>query len=133
MGYFDELEKDKEEKEKFVKTYKRNQKIMRYVFGFLYIGLGILFICLGIGLYFVEPIMLYAFIGIGPLFLILGIVFFIVFGKLDANKAYDRMKRRIESGKPIYSTYQMSSRIIMLENKVKNLEEEIESIKKNYR
>ena len=133
MDYFDEIEKDKEEKERFIKVFNRNKKVLQLTVGVLFIILGMLFLGLGIGLYSLEPIVFYVFIGIGPLFLILGIIFYIVFYKLDANKAYKKMKDRINSGKTIYNTYEMSNRIIMLENRVKNLEEEIESIRKNRR
>ena len=133
MDYFDEIEKNKEEKERFIKVFNRNKKVLQLTLGLVFIILGFLFIGLGIGMYFIEPIVFYVFIGIGPLFLILGIIFYIVFYKLDANKAYKKMQDRIKSGKTIYNTYEMSQRIIMLENRVKNLEEELESLRKKLR
>ena len=132
MDYFDEIDK-KEEKENFKKAYNKNQKILRIVMSSVFSGLGVLFLLLSILMFFVEIIAFYVFIGIGSLYLIIGIVFFLTLGKGDADKAYEKMKKRIDAGKPIYSTYEMSRRIISLESRVKELEEELESIKRNSR
>ena len=132
MDYFDELDK-KEEKEKFKKNYNKNQKILRIVMSSVFSGLGILFLLLSIAMFFTEMTVFYVFIGIGSLYLILGIIFFLTLGKGDADKAYKRIEERISNGKLVYSTYEMSHRIIMLETKVKKLEEELESIKRNSR
>ena len=132
MDYFDELDK-KEEKEKFKKNYNKNQKILRIVMSSVFSGLGILFLLLSIAMFFTEMTVFYVFIGIGSLYLILGIIFFLTLGKGDADKAYKRIEDRISNGKLVYSTYEMSHRIIMLETKVKKLEEELESIKRNSR
>ena len=132
MDYLDELDK-KEEKEKFKKNYNKNQKILRIVMSSIFSGLGILFLLLSIAMFFIEMTVFYVFIGIGSLYLILGIIFFLTLGKGDADKAYKRIEDRISNGKLVYSTYEMSHRIIMLETKVKKLEEELESIKRNSR
>ena len=132
MDYFDEIDK-KEEKENFKKAYNKNQKILRIVMSSVFSGLGILFLLLSIAMFFIEMTVFYVFIGIGSLYLILGIIFFLTLGKGDADKAYKRIEDRISNGKLVYSTYEMSHRIIMLETKVKKLEEELESIKRNNR
>lgn len=134
MDYLDELDK-KEEKEKFKKNYNKNQKILRIVMSSVFSGLGILFLLLSIVMFFIEmtATVFYVFLGIGSLYLILGIIFFLTLGKGDADKAYKRIEDRISNGKLVYSTYEMSHRIIMLETKVKKLEEELESIKRNSR
>ena len=132
MDYLDELDK-KEEKEKFKKNYNKNQKILRIVMSSIFSGLGILFLLLSIAMFFIEMTVFYVFLGIGSLYLILGIIFFLTLGKGDADKAYKRIEDRISNGKLVYSTYEMSHRIIMLETKVKKLEEELESIKRNSR
>jgi len=130
MDAFDNFDENLEEKKKFINRYNHNQKILRNVMGFVYIGIGIFFILLGVGLYFVLDLMLYVIGGIGLLFLILGIIFYFTLGKMDANKTYNRYQERIRLGKPIYSTYEMQSRILMLESRVKHLEEELERIKR---
>ena len=132
MDYFDEIDK-KEEKENFKKAYNKNQKILRIVMSSVFSGLGVLFLLLSIAMFFIEMTAFYVFIGIGSLYLIIGIVFFLTLGKGDADKAYKRIEDRISNGKLVYSTYEMSHRIIMLETKVKKLEEELESIKRNSR
>ena len=133
MDAFDKFDADNDDlelKKQFIVRYKYNQKILKNLMGFLFMGLGLLFILLGVGLFFIMSMFLYVFGGMGLLWLIMGIIFYNTLGKSDPNKAYERYKNRIYFGKPIYSSYESSTRIIMLETRVKKLEEELERIKR---
>ena len=134
MDYFDFDENKKQEKEIFVKTYTRNRKVLRYVMGFVFTGLGVLFLGLGISLMILLDLLpMISLAIVGGIYLISGIVFFIVFRPKDPNIAYEKYQKRLKEFKSIYSTSDASNRILMLEAKVKRLEEEIESLKKNNR
>lgn len=134
MDYFDFDEDKKQEKEIFVKNYTRNRKVLRYVMGFVFTGLGVLFLGLGISLMILLDLLpMISLAVVGGIYLIGGIVFFIVFRPKDPNMAYEKYQKRLKEFRPIYSTSDASNRILMLEAKVKRLEEEIESLKKNNR
>ncbi|MBR6072635.1 MAG: hypothetical protein IKP77_07400 [Acholeplasmatales bacterium] len=131
MDLFEKQEQEIEEKKFFITRYKRILSLLRIILSSVFGGLGIVFITIGIiGMLYIDKLLV-IFLGIGGLFLILSLMFFIIFGKISAEKAYERYKIRINSGKMIYSTNEMSLRIIMLENRVKSLEEEIEILRKN--
>ena len=69
--------------------------------------------------------------GLGGTYIFLALLIFFILSKVNIDKAYDRYQRRVKLGKPIYNTYEMSLRIVMLEKKVKELEEEIDSLRRN--
>ena len=131
MDLFEKQEQEIEEKKFFINRYKRVLNLLRIILSSVFCGLGIVFVTIGIiGMLYIDKLLV-IILGIGGLFLILSLMFFIIFGKISAEKAYERYKKRVNSGKMIYSTNEMSLRIIMLENRVKSLEEEIESLRKN--
>jgi len=131
MDYFEEKEKEKREKAFFVEKHKKSMKIVRIILSSIFGGLGVLFLITGvIGLFLIsEKTFGIVFISIGSLYLIMGIVFFIVFGNIDSNKVYERYNKRIKAGKFIYNTNELSMRVLLLEKRVEELEEKINSLK----
>lgn len=132
MDLFEEKDREKEEKKIFTSRYEKNMKILRIVMVSVFGVLGFVFLLLGaIFITFVEQTAAITFFILGGIYAIVAIIMFIVTQNIDADKAYERYKNRVKDGKQIYTTYEMSMRIILLEKRVKELEEEIESIKKN--
>ena len=134
MDAFEELEKQKglkKTKEEHKKILLRINKILTIVFG----SIGLVFLITGIVLLFtVKELDAYlAPLIIGGVYLILAIVLNIVFRNINIDKVYDKIIKRAENGKIMTNTNEMSVRIVMLESRVKRLEEEIESLKKNNR
>lgn len=134
MDAFEELEKQKDlkkTKEEHKKILLRINKILTIVFG----SIGLVFLITGIVLLFtVKELDAYlAPLIIGGVYLILAIVLNIVFRNINIDKVYDKIIKRAENGKIMTNTNEMSVRIVMLESRVKRLEEEIESLKKNNR
>ena len=134
MDAFEELEKQKDlkkTKEEHKKILSRINKILTIVFG----SIGLVFLITGIVLLFtVKELDAYlAPLIIGGVYLILAIVLNIVFRNINIDKVYDKIIKRAENGKIMTNTNEMSVRIVMLESRVKRLEEEIESLKKNNR
>ena len=134
MDAFEELEKQndlKKTKEQHKKILSRINKILTIVFG----SIGLVFLITGIVLLFtVKELDAYlAPLIIGGVYLILAVVLNIVFRNINVDKVYDKIIKRAENGKIMTNTNEMSVRIVMLESRVKRLEEEIESLKKNNR
>ena len=134
MDAFEELEKQndlKKTKEQHKKILSRINKILTIVFG----SIGLIFLITGIVLLFtVKELDAYlAPLIIGGVYLILAVVLNIVFRNINIDKVYDKIIKRAENGKIMTNTNEMSVRIVMLESRVKRLEEEIESLKKNNR
>ncbi len=134
MDAFEELEKQndlKKTKEQHKKILSRINKILTIVFG----SIGLVFLITGIVLLFtVKELDAYlAPLIIGGVYLILAVVLNIVFRNINIDKVYDKIIKRAENGKIMTNTNEMSVRIVMLESRVKRLEEEIESLKKNNR
>ena len=134
MDAFEELEKQndlKKTKEQHKKILSRINKILTIVFG----SIGLVFLITGIVLLFtVKELDAYlAPLIIGGVYLILAVVLNIVFRNINIDKVYDKIIKRAENGKMMTNTNEMSVRIVMLESRVKRLEEEIESLKKNNR
>ena len=134
MDAFEELEKQndlKKTKEEHKKILSRINKILTIVFG----SIGLVFLITGIVLIFtVKELDAYlAPLIIGGVYLILAVVLNIVFRNINIDKVYDKIIKRAENGKIMTNTNEMSVRIVMLESRVKRLEEEIESLKKNNR
>ena len=134
MDAFEELEKQndlKKTKEEHKKILSRINKILTIVFG----SIGLVFLITGIVLLFtVKELDAYlAPLIIGGVYLILAVVLNIVFRNINIDKVYDKIIKRAENGKIMTNTNEMSVRIVMLESRVKRLEEEIESLKKNNR
>ena len=131
MDYFDIDDTNKEQKELFKKYYVRNRKVLA-IMGYIFLGLGIVLLALGIALFIVlELLPMISLIIVGGVYTILGTIFSIVFKTGDPDAAYKKYQDRLNSFRPIYSMNEASSRVMLLEARVKRLEEEIESLKKN--
>lgn len=133
MDLFEEEERKRKldkNKEQYKKTTKKILNLMTILFG----GFGFAFLSAGIVFIFTfntRDLIFLPFVIVGGVFLIVCLILNIVFRSLNFDKLYDRYIDRANSGKMIYSTHEMSVRIIMLENRVKELEDEIASLKKN--
>ena len=131
MDYFEE-EEQKRKLDKNKELYKKQVKRVLIILTSIFTGLGILFSSLGIVFIFVmEHLIFLPFVIMGGGFLLVCIILNIVARSVNYDKLYDRYVDRANNGKMIYNTHEMSIRIIMLESRVKELEEEIESLKKN--
>ena len=132
MDFFEEKERDNKEKELYKATFERNVGITRLVLPLVFGGIGLLLLVLGVILFFnVDNLPGYILMGLGGTYIFLALLIFFILSKVNIDKAYDRYQRRVKLGKPIYNTYEMSLRIVMLEKKVKELEEEIDSLRRN--
>ena len=133
MDFFEEEAQDKEEKTIFIERYNKQTKLIKSVMCTIFGCLGVFFLVAGIVVLFAGGgLAVYLpFLIIGGVYVIVTIILFLTLGHLNAEKAYERYKSRINNHKMIYNTSESSMRIIMLENRVKRLEEEIESLKKN--
>ncbi len=132
MDFFEEKERENKEKELYKATFERNVGITRLVLPLVFGGIGLLLLVLGVILFFnVDNLPGYILMGLGGTYIFLALLIFFILSKVNIDKAYDRYQRRVKLGKPIYNTYEMSLRIVMLEKKVKELEEEIDSLRKN--
>lgn len=132
MDFFEEKERENKEKELYKATFERNVGITRLVLPLVFGGIGLLLLVLGVILFFnVDNLPGYILMGLGGTYIFLALLIFFILSKVNIDKAYDRYQRRVKLGKPIYNTYEMSLRIVMLEKKVKELEEEIDSLRRN--
>lgn len=131
MDAFEELEsknKEAKRKEEYKKFIKRTLLILNLTFG----GVGFLFLILGIVfiITFNFPVYL-PFVLVGGVFLLVILIINIVFKCINYDKLYDNYKKKAQSGRMIYSTHELITRVLMLENKVRDLEEEVERLKNN--
>ncbi len=134
MDLFEELE-NKKRIEKTKENYKRSLSKANFIITIVFGSLGTIFLITGIILIFTVKLLeaYLAPIIVGGVFLIITIILNIIFRSINIDEIYDKYQSRINDGKMIYNTTEMSARIIMLESRVKSLEEELESIKKNNR
>ena len=134
MDFFEEKTKERKEKDKFIFYYKKSILISRKVLSIVFSSLGATFIAVGLILMFTLDYMLEAFlpfIVIGPIFIIAAIILFFALGHINYDAAYERYKKRTKNGIISYNTQEMNLRIIMLEKRVNELEEEIDILKGN--
>ena len=132
MDLFEEKEKEKKDKELFISTFERNLRIAKLVLPIVFSGIGCLLLVVGIILFFVvDSLPGIILMPMGGLYIFIAILVLFILSKVNPEKAYERYQRRVKAGKPIYNTNEMSLRILMLEKRVKELEEEIESLRKN--
>ena len=132
MDYFEEQEakrKAQKTKEQYKKGVLKVLNILSLVFGIL----GIVFLVVGFVFLFGYNIFeLYLpFLILGGVYLLVVLILNIILRSVNYDGLFDRYQNRVGSGKMIYTTSEMSARILMLEERVKNLEEEVESLKKN--
>ena len=132
MDFFEEKEKEKKDKELFKATFERNVGICKLVIPIVFSGIGCILIIVGLILFLVvDSLPGIILMPMGGLYIGIAILVLFILSKVNSDKAYERYQRRVKAGKPIYNTNEMSLRILMLENKVKELEEGIESLRKN--
>ena len=133
MDLFEEQEQ-KRKLEKNKEEYKKATKRVLIILTIFFLGFGLTFLAIGIVFVFtfnIKDLIFLPFVIVGVVFIVVCLILNIVFRNVNFDKIYDRYQYRVANGKMIYSTHEMSVRIIMLENRVKDLEEEISSIKKN--
>lgn len=136
MDYFDKMEqKNKEvmEEKKFQELYEKQAKIARFVLlivmgslGFFFIVFGIIALCIENPL---EPELLplgIVFTSLGGFFLVLGLLLFFVIPK---KGNYERYKKRVNRLGGL-NFFDMNLRIEFLEDRVKKLEEENDTLKR---
>ncbi len=133
MDLFEEQEQ-KRKLEKNKEEYKKATKRVLIILTIFFLGFGLTFLAIGIVFVFtfnIKDLIFLPFVIVGVVFIVVCLILNIVFRNVNFDKIYDGYQNRVANGKMIYSTHEMSVRIIMLENRVKDLEEEISSIKKN--
>ena len=133
MDLFEEQEQ-KRKLEKNKEEYKKATKRVLTILTIFFMGFGLTFLAIGIVFVFtfnIKDLIFLPFVIVGVVFIVVCLILNIVFRNVNFDKIYDGYQNRVANGKMIYSTHEMSVRIIMLENRVKDLEEEISSIKKN--
>ena len=133
MDLFEEQEQKKsiqKTKEEYKKRSKRVLLILMLIFGIL----GAVFLALGLALMLTLNIFeLYlSFLILGAVYLLVVLLLAIVLKCVSFDNLFDNYVNRAKNGRMIYSTFEMSTRILMLEEKVRKLEEEVESLRKNY-
>lgn len=133
MDLFEEHEQKKsiqKTKEEYKKRSKRVLLILILIFGIL----GALFLALGLAFMLTLNIFeLYlCFLILGATYLLVVLILAIVLKCVNFDNLFDNYVNRAKNGRMIYSTFEMSTRILMLEEKVRKLEEEVESLRKNY-
>jgi len=133
MDLFEEQEQKKsiqKTKEEYKKRSKRVLLILILIFGIL----GALFLALGLAFMLTLNIFeLYlCFLILGAVYLLVALILAIVLKCVSFDNLFDNYVNRAKNGRMIYSTFEMSTRILMLEEKVRKLEEEVESLRKNY-
>ena len=133
MDLFEEQEQKKsiqKTKEEYKKRSKRVLLILILIFGIL----GALFLVLGLAFMLTLNIFeLYlCFLILGAVYLLVALILAIVLKCVSFDNLFDNYVNRAKNGRMIYSTFEMSTRILMLEEKVRKLEEEVESLRKNY-
>jgi len=133
MDLFEEQEQKKsiqKTKEEYKKRSKRVLLILILIFGIL----GALFLALGLAFMLTLNIFeLYlCFLILGAVYLLVSLILAIVLKCVSFDNLFDNYVNRAKNGRMIYSTFEMSTRILMLEEKVRKLEEEVESLRKNY-
>ena len=134
MDAFEEAENKKhldKTKEEYKKRLLKINRIITIIFG----SLGLIFLIVGITLLFITQLLeaYLALLIVGGVYLLVAIVLNIVLRNIDVDKIFDKYQSRIQNYKTINNTGEMSVRVLMLESRVKKLEEEIESLKKNIR
>ena len=133
MDLFEEQEQ-KRKLEKNKEEYKKATKRVLTILTIFFMGFGLTFLAIGIVFIFafnIRDLIFLPFVIVGGVFILVGLILNIVFRNINYDKIYDRYQNRVANGRMMYSTHEMSVRIIMLENRVKELEEEIASLKKN--
>ncbi len=133
MDLFEEQEQKKsiqKTKEEYKKRSKRVLLILILIFGIL----GALFLALGLAFMLTLNIFeLYlCFLILGAVYLLVALILAIVLKCVSFDNLFDNYVNRAKNGRMIYSTFEMSTRILMLEEKVRKLEEEVDSLRKNY-
>ena len=133
MDLFEEQEQKKsiqKTKEEYKKRSKRVLLILILIFGIL----GALFLVLGLAFMLTLNIFeLYlCFLILGAVYLLVALILAIVLKCVSFDNLFDNYVNRAKNGRMIYSTFEMSTRILMLEEKVRKLEEEVDSLRKNY-
>ena len=133
MDIFEEKEKEKKNKEIFIETSKKNVKIVRLILTIVYSVVGIGMLTGGLVLLFAVGQLEAGIVlsSIGGVFLLTVLILQVVLRNINYDNKYERYKKRIENGSPIYSTYDMSLRIVALEKRVKELEDEVDSLRRN--
>ncbi|MBQ6783032.1 MAG: hypothetical protein IJP63_03355 [Acholeplasmatales bacterium] len=133
MDYFDDYDKkleEKDEKDKYINNFKKQALITKIILASVFTFLGILFIILAFVLKSIEEIIFYIYLPLGGSFIIFAVISFIICNSVNPDKAYERYKKRKNSGRLIYSSFEISTRILSLEREVKNLKEEVERLKR---
>lgn len=133
MDLFEEQEQ-KRKLEKNKEEYKKGTKRVLIILTIFFMGFGLTFLAIGIVFIFafnIRDLIFLPFVIVGGVFILVGLILNIVFRNINYDKIYERYQNRVANGSMMYSTHEMSVRIIMLENRVKELEEEIASLKKN--
>ncbi len=133
MDLFEEQEQ-KRKLEKNKEEYKKATKRVLTILTIFFMGFGLTFLTIGIVFIFafnIRDLIFLPFVIVGGVFILVGLILNIVFRNINYDKIYERYQNRVANGRMMYSTHEMSVRIIMLENRVKELEEEIASLKKN--
>ena len=132
MDYFDEEKKEDLDKKLFEASYKKQIKASKRIFkimGFIFTMFSIFPIIFGFSsLEYEACYMAIPFVVMGVVFILLGFI-------LPEKYSYDAVKRR-QNKYGYLNVYEMSAKIIMLEEKIKileskirNLEDEIRKIK----
>ena len=131
MDIFEEKEKEKKEKKVFEENFSRQLKIFRISFCTSFLAVGAVLLIMGIIMLNIEQLASYVLIPLGGFFVLIAIIANAITMAIKPDKVYEKYKNDFKESKPIMNTSQISLRILMLETKVKELEEEVERLKEN--
>ena len=133
MDIFEEEERERKNKELFIEASKRNVMMVKYILTLIYGIIGTMALVAGLVILFAAKKLMpgLPFTIIGGVFLLVTLIIQLALRKVNYDKRYEKYKERVANGYPCYYTGDMSVRIVTLEKRVKELEEEIDNLKKN--